>query len=85
MKDNQKKYLDEIHLPFFKDPFYLSNMHFFTPSHLPPPVSIYCENTYGIVGDEIEYVWVKYSVTIKDKTVDKDEILTLIKKIRNER
>jgi hypothetical protein len=27
----------------------------------------YCENTYGIVGDEIEYVWTKYTNIIKDK------------------
>mgnify|MGYP003661895257 FL=1 len=57
----------EIHLPFFKDPFYLSNIHFFTPSHLPPTVYRYCKNTYGIDGDEIEYVWDQYSVTIKEK------------------
>jgi hypothetical protein len=78
MKDNQKKYLDKvvdmvvretridyddqrIYTPFIK----------FNNLSLPLPYTIIyfsqSHNTYGIVGDEIEYVWTKYTNIIKDK------------------
>jgi hypothetical protein len=82
MKDSQKKYLDKVVDIIVRDtiidygkggkvefPFY----HRPLPHRLPPYIlpfpyfSKYCKNTYGIVGDEIEYVWDQYMGIIKDK------------------
>ena len=79
MKNSQKKYLDKVvdiivsetiidyglerkhHPSFGVRPIHSS---FYYPSL---KFSNYCENTYGIVGDEIEYVWDQYMGIIKDK------------------
>ena len=59
-------------------PFYTSSLlsfHFPTTfnkyythtSPLSPSFSTYCKNTFGLIDDEIEYVWNEYREIIKDK------------------
>jgi hypothetical protein len=79
MKNSQKKYLDKVvdiivsetlidygleikhHPSFGVRPIHSS---FYYPSL---KFSNYCENTYGIVDQEIEYVWVQYTIIMKEK------------------
>ena len=59
-------------------PFYTSSIPFnhllhclpystFYVSPLSPSFSTYCKNTFGLIDDEIEYVWNEYREIIKDK------------------
>jgi len=79
---NNKKYLDkvigslvrstkidydreEIHFPFFFHPYPLFYSHFH--SHSFSLFSTYCRDQFGLIDDEIEYVWKEYEDIIKDK------------------
>ena len=71
---------EKVYPPFYSNPFlslsffsYLSSLFYKhpTPSHSSNHFlqffSRYCKDTYGIVGDELEYVWNQYRDIIKDK------------------
>ena len=68
---------EEIHFPFYSRP--LSNFSPFDPTPFPPhithlfstPFSKYCKDTYGLIDQEVEYVWDQYKSTIKDKITNR--------------
>jgi hypothetical protein len=69
----QKKYLDRVVsllVPFSRS-LYSSSFQtvIFSGFQTHPSLTFtkYCENTYGIDGDEIECVWGHYTNIIKDK------------------
>ena len=76
-----KRYLDKVidHLVrstkidyvnnLISPPFSSSFKFFVTYFSLPYSAffSSYCENTFGLTNDEIEYVWEEYRSIIKDK------------------
>ena len=49
-----------LHLTSFLSSFFIS-------FPLSPSFSTYCKNTFGLIDDEIEYVWNEYREIIKDK------------------
>jgi hypothetical protein len=75
MKSNQKKYLDKVVgliVSRIRSPFQstlpFSSLHF-SPHFLLSLnlFSMYCEDTYGLTENEIEYVWDQYTIIMKDK------------------
>ena len=50
-------------LHLYSDPFFPFNTSNFGPSSF----SKYCNNIYGLIDDEIEYVWEQYKIIIRDK------------------
>ncbi len=69
---------EEIEYPFTLPPdlsfLTLSFSHYLSPSFsssfIPHIFSIYCVNKFGLIDDEIKYVWEEYRNIIKGKIED---------------
>jgi len=60
---------DIIQFPFSSPlPLYLPQVSSLSPySYFNPPYSDYCKNMFGLIDDEIRYVWKIYKDIIKNK------------------
>ena len=62
---------EEITFPFptsLIHPSYSSSLFIFlSTSSYPHSFEIYCKNTFGLTGEEIEYAWEQYREIIKNK------------------
>ena len=70
---------ETLYMPFFNSfhayPFesYYVLKFFITPSFhsiLPPSFTQHCRDVYGLIGDEIDYVWNNYKTIINNKISD---------------
>ncbi len=60
-----------IHFPFFPTEYvFLTSITISHPSllYIFYPFSEHCKNVYGLNEEEIDYVWEKYKLIIKDKS-----------------